>query len=61
MCLCPICMSMHDNHHKIINIDDKEYICDIHGEIYNSFCNECKKNICIECEKSHNEHKLLSL
>ena len=61
MCLCPICMSMHDNNHKIINYDDKEYICDIHGEIYNSFCNECKKNICIECEKSHNEHKLLSL
>ena len=61
MFLCPICMSMHDNNHKIINYDDKEYICDIHGEIYNSFCNECKKNICIECEKSHNEHKLLSL
>jgi len=50
---------MHDNNHKIINYDDKEYICDVHNEIYNSFCNECKKNICIECEKNHNDHKLL--
>jgi len=52
-------MSIHDNNHIIINYDDKEYICDIHNEIYNSFCDKCKKNICIECEKNHNEHKLL--
>jgi len=60
MCLCPICISIHDNNHKIINYDDKEYICDIHNEVYNTFCYKCKKNICIECEKNHSDHKLLA-
>jgi len=57
--LCPSCKSSHDNNHKIINYNDKEFICDIHNEQYNSYCNKCKKNICILCENNHNDHDLV--
>ena len=54
-----MCKSKHDNKHKIINYNDKEYICNIHNEKYNSYCKECKKNICLLCENNHNEHELI--
>ena len=41
--ICPLCKSMHDNNHKIIDYDKKNYICKEHKEIYRSYCNECKK------------------
>jgi surface protein len=38
----------------------KNYICDIHNEKFNSFCNKCKKNICSKCEDSHkNENDII--
>jgi len=57
--LCKMCISTHDNNHKIINYNDREFICNIHNEKYNSYCNKCKKNICAACENSHNEHELI--
>ena len=33
-----MCKSKHDSNHKIINYNDKEYICNIHNEKYNSYC-----------------------
>ena len=33
--------------------------CIEHGQIYNSYCHECLKNICIICEeKEHNNHNI---
>ena len=57
--LCPICKSKNNKNHKIINYNDKEYICNLHNEKYNSYCKECKKNICMICENNHSEHELI--
>ena len=38
--ICPICQSKHDRSHKIINYDDKYYICEKHNEKYISYCEE---------------------
>ena len=35
--------------------------CNIHNEQYNSYCNQCNKNICILCEKEHKTHDKISL
>ena len=59
MNLCSQCKSTHDNNHKIINYNDKELICLMHIENYNSYCNKCEKNICSICEKEHNEHPII--
>ena len=45
--LCPLCKSIHDQSHNINDYDKSNYICIIHNEIYNSYCENCKKNICI--------------
>ena len=41
------------------NKKDK-YICDTHQNNYSSYCNDCKKDICLFCEKSHNNHEIIS-
>jgi len=56
--ICPLCKSNHDNTHKIINYDDKYYICDKHNDYYISYCEECKINLCTLCE-GHKNHKRL--
>jgi len=58
--LCPICMSKHDNKHKIIKYKNKEYKCHMHNEKYISYCNRCKKNVCMICETNHNDHEIIS-
>ena len=30
--ICPLCKSNHDKNHKIINYDDKDYICEKHKD-----------------------------
>ena len=57
--LCPLCNSKHDKSHKIINYDDKNFICDIHNELFNSFCETCQKDICLLCETDHNGHDII--
>ena len=32
--LCPLCKSKHNNTHKIINYNDKYYICKKHNKEY---------------------------
>ena len=54
MNICPLCQSNHDKMHKIINYDEKYYICNKHNENYNSYCEESKMNLCKLCD----EHKL---
>ena len=55
--LCPICTSIHDKSHRFINYDKRNLFCEIHFEPYNSYCKNCKKNLCIKCEKEHNNHE----
>ena len=56
--LCPLCSSLHDRSHDIIDYNLKNYICNIHNDSYISYCEKCKKNLCMFCEKKHdNNHK----
>ena len=55
--LCPLCKTIHDKKHKIINYEQKYYICDKHKDNYSKYCEQCKKNICMLCEKEHKGHK----
>ena len=41
--ICPLCKSKHDKEHKIINYEQKDYICDMHNELYIKYCTTCKK------------------
>ena len=58
--LCPLCKASHDANHNMINYDDKNYVCFKHNELFNSYCNSCKKNTCILCENEHINHNLIS-
>ena len=55
--LCPLCKSIHDQNHMIINYDDKNYICKKHKEPYTKYCEKCKEDLCIICENEHENHK----
>ena len=59
--LCPICKSIHDKSHLIIDYDSKNYTCFIHGERYTSYCQDCNKNLCDICELEHSKkHKFIN-
>ena len=61
--LCPICKSKHNksyNSHNIIGYEQKYFICNKHNEIYDSYCDKCKYNICFQCLKDHDDHKIIS-
>ena len=47
--ICPTCKINHDKSHKIIKYDERNYICNIHNEIFICYCKTCKKNICMSC------------
>ena len=57
--LCPLCKSMHNKDHYIINYDKKNYLCNIHNENYISYCKTCKINVCMLCESLHKDHHIL--
>lgn len=57
MNLCPLCKSNHDKNHKIINFKDKYFICEKHNKEFYSYCETCKKDICILCTSEHKNHK----
>ena len=56
--LCPSCCHIHDTRHELINYDSKNYICEKHKEIYDSYCKICKINICMKCQKEHKKHDI---
>ena len=58
--LCPLCKSCHDKEHHIIDYDLKDFSCKEHNESYISFCNECKKDVCVLCLKDHSGHKIIN-
>ena len=57
--ICPLCKSEHNKTHKIINYDEKDYICEEHNERYISYCESCKKNLCLYCQINHMEHIII--
>ena len=58
--LCIICKERHQTNHNIINYDEKNYICEDHGEYYHSYCYQCEKNMCTSCENIHQNHAMES-
>ena len=58
--LCPLCKSIHSKEHFIIDYEEKDYLCEIHNEIYISYCNKCNINLCMHCEKNHQDHKIIN-
>ena len=60
MNLCPLCKSVHDKTHSIINYEYKYYICNKHNEKYIKYCEDCKIDLCLFCIKEHKNHKLIS-
>ena len=59
--ICPLCKSKHEQDHKIINYDDKNYICKKHNESFIKYCKSCKEDICISCDNEHFYHKKIDL
>ena len=59
--LCPLCKSMHDKNHNIMNYSQVNYICGKHNEKFINYCNKCKTNICILCENEHLKHDKIFL
>ena len=57
--ICPLCKLKHNNEHDIINYEQKDYICEIHNELYIKYCNDCKKNICVLCANKHKNHNII--
>ena len=56
---CPLCKAKDDKTHNAINYDLKNYICEMHNELYNSYCKSCKINICLKCQKAHLQHDII--
>jgi hypothetical protein len=57
--LCPLCKSIHNNFHYIINYEKQYYICNIHKEFFTQYCDDCELNICSLCENDHKNHTLI--
>jgi hypothetical protein len=57
--LCHFCYSIHNQTHKIVNCDQNNYICSVHGDRLCSFCKSCKLNICNLCKNKHNFHEIV--
>ena len=59
---CSECINEHINktNHKMINYKESFYKCAKHSNIFISYCNTCKLNLCIICENEHNalSHKI---
>ena len=55
--LCLLCNSIHNETHKIVKYEQKNYYCKKHFSNYVKYCDQCKKNMCIQCEKEHKTHK----
>ena len=60
MNLCPLCKSIHDQTHSIINYDNKDYVCNKHNEAFVKYCNNCNIDMCLSCFNEHKNHKIIS-
>ena len=60
---CPLCMNNHNQNHKkhyIINYDTRNFLCERHCETFNSYCNYCRVNLCLRCQKYHQDQNITS-
>ena len=48
-----------NKNHKMIEYSEKYYYCPQHIKEFTSYCNECKSNICEQCEKNHSSHQII--
>ena len=46
--------------HSFINFKDVGTICNEHKIYYQSYCKNCKKNICKDCYQTHGGHKIVN-
>jgi len=58
--LCHICKINHNDDHYIINYDKINYMCKKHLQLYFGYCLYCNQNICINYEKEHDDHNIIS-
>ena len=58
--ICQLCKSNHAKNHNINKYEQKEYICEIHKELYVKYCNTCKIIICLSCYNKHIKHEIIS-
>ena len=58
--LCPLCRTIHDQTHNIVEFYNNSFKCGIHNELYSLYCKTCKKNICTLCEQDHDFHEVIS-
>jgi hypothetical protein len=60
--LCGLCKHNHnEDKNDIIPYKKYDFICKIHSSLYSFYCINCKKNLCIRCEKEHINHEKISL
>ena len=59
MNLCPLCKSIHDKTHSIINYDNKNYLCYKHNEVFIEYCEDCNIDICLSCSNEHKNHRIV--
>jgi surface protein len=58
--LCPLCRNKKEHfNHTVINYNDKCFLCDEHGGACFSFCKDCLKNLCFQCEDKHANHNIV--
>ena len=55
-----LCKEKHiKKEHIILEYDKKNYICEIHNDYFWSYCQDCKLNLCMNCDSEHNDHNTI--
>ena len=64
-CLDNGCKKKHTKeqpNHKLININNLDNSCLEHSTSFSKYCKDCKKNICVKCQREiHSNHRLIDL
>jgi len=55
--ICPLCLNSDEK--DIIDYKYKNYICNKDNKKYESYCNDCKINLCSKCEVNHKNHEII--
>lgn len=64
---CSRCIKKHNNQYNdeakdvIINYEDKNYYCKNHIKRMETYCFDCKTNLCSDCVLQHKDHKIKSI
>ena len=63
--ICPLCIGKHskykhNNKGNHIEYYETFYKCHIHNNLYISYCKECHKNLCSECEENCKNHTIIN-